>query len=130
ERAKSTPAHGVVTIAARLLGLIGDPAAEPTLISLLGSTRVEWRFTAASALEHAGGAASLQPLRVALHDDDWRVRARAVVALGALADPSVVDEIAQLLTDEQWWVRQHAAESLARMPGGVERLFAELDSPD
>lgn len=130
ERAKATPSVEVVGLAARLLGLIGENEAEGTLISLLGSSVPEWRVAAASALEHAGTEASVSPLRLALHDDDWRVRARAVVALGATADPDVVVEVAQLLTDRNWWVRQNAATSLARLPGGTDCLFAALDSPD
>lgn len=130
ERGKENPALEVVGLAARLLGLIGENVAEPTLVSLLGSPEPEWRVAAASALEHAGTEASVAPLRLALHDDDWRVRARAVVSLGATADPDVVGEVAQLLTDRNWWVRQNAATSLARLPGGSDHLFAALDSPD
>lgn len=130
ERTKPRPSVDVVALAARLLGLIGEPVAEPVLVELLGSAKPEWRIAAASALEHVGGDAATEPLRVAIHDDDWRVRARAVVALGAMADPSTIDEVAQLLTDSQWWVRQNAAAALTRMPGGTERLFEALDSDD
>lgn len=128
-------AHGarsveVVALSARLLGLIGDPTAESTLLHLLESPEPTWRMAAASALEHVGTDASVAPLRRALHDDDWRVRARAVVALGAMADPDVTDEVARLLADEQWWVRQNAAGALARLPGGADLLFIALDSDD
>ncbi len=119
-----------VALAARLLGLIGDPSAEPILISLLDSSIAEWRIAAASALEHTGSDDAIEPLRIAIHDDDWRVRARAVVALGAMAEPAVTDEIAQLLTDEAWWVRQNAAGALARLPGGTDRLLVALESED
>ncbi|HSJ29670.1 MAG TPA: HEAT repeat domain-containing protein [Acidimicrobiia bacterium] len=130
ERMKDAPSVEVVTLAARLLGLIGSSEAEPTLLALLHSAVPDWRVAAASALEHAGTEAAVEPLRVSLHDDDWRVRARAVVALGASADPTVLDEVAQLLTDEKWWVRQNAAAALSKLPGGEARLQACLDSPD
>lgn len=130
ERTKPAPSVDVVALASRLLGLIGDPAAEPTLISLLCSSVPDWRISAASALEHTGTDAATEPIRIALHDDDWRVRARAAIAAGAIADPVVVEEVAQLLTDEKWWVRQNAATALARMPGGGDRLLATLESPD
>jgi HEAT repeat protein len=130
ERMKDAPNIGVVGLAARLLGLIGSTEAEPTLLALLQSAVPDWRIAAASALEHAGTEVAVEPLRVALHDDDWRVRARAVVALGASADPTVLDEVAQLLTDGQWWVRQNAATALSKLPGGNDRLQACLDSPD
>jgi HEAT repeat protein len=130
ERTKTTPSVDVLAMAARLLGLIGDTTAEPILISLLGSRHPECRVAAASALEHAGTDDAVEPLRIAIHDDDWRVRARAVVALGALADDSVLNDVTQLLTDRQWWVRQNAAQALGRLPGGAARLFEALQSPD
>jgi HEAT repeat protein len=130
QRIKSHPSVEVIALSARLLGLIGDPTAEPTLLALLQSSVPEWRIAAASALEHTGSDAAIEPLRLALHDDDWRVRARAVVALGAMADPAMIEEVAQLLTDEKWWVRQNAAGALARLPGGSERLVTALDSAD
>lgn len=130
ERSKAAPSIEVLAMATRLLGLIGESTAEPMLISLLGSPHPDCRVAAASALEHAGTDDAVEPLRIAMHDDDWRVRARAVVALGALADDSVLDDVAQLLTDRQWWVRQNAATALGRLPGGTQRLFESLDSPD
>ena len=130
ERMKPSPSIEVLAMAARLLGLIGDSIAEPVLISMLGSSYPDCRVAAASALEHAGTDDAVEPLRVAIHDDDWRVRARAVVALGALADATVLDDVAQLLTDRQWWVRQNAATALGHLPGGNDRLFASLQNPD
>jgi HEAT repeat protein len=130
ELKRREPSIEVVALAGRLLGLIGEPAAEPVLLRLLGSAEPDWRVAAASALEHVGSDAAVQPLRLALHDETAMVRARAVVALGAMAEPAVIEEIAQLLTDDAWWVRQNAAGALARLPGGKERLFAALDNAD
>ncbi|MDX1448128.1 MAG: HEAT repeat domain-containing protein [Acidimicrobiia bacterium] len=123
------PPHGIA-LAARLVGLLGHPAAEQVMVELLGSTVTEWKIAAASALEHVGGPDAVEPLRLAIHDDDWRVRARAVVALGALADSSVLPEISQLLTDRQWWVRQNAATALARQPNGRRFLEEAVDGND
>lgn len=130
QRAGTAPASEVIALAARLLGLLGVPDAEGVLIDLLGSNVAEWRITAASALEHVGSEVAVEPLRLALHDDDWRVRARAVVALGALAEPAVLPEVAQLLTDQQWWVRQNAASALTRLPGGRHHLEAAVRGED
>lgn len=130
QRAQGAPASKMVVLAARLLGLIGDPSAEPVLIDLLSSHNPEWRISAASALEHVGSEAAVEPLRLAIHDDDWRVRARAVVALGALAEPTVVGEVAQLLTDSQWWVRQNAANALTRLPNGRAHLERAVTGAD
>lgn len=120
----------VVALAARLLGLIGDTGAEPTLVTLLTSNQPDWRVAAASALEHTGSEAAVEPLRRALRDHEWRVRARAATALSGMADPRVAGDVARLLTDEVWWVRQNAATALGSIPGGRALLVAALDGPD
>lgn len=130
ETPKADPSVSVVALAARVLGLIGDPSASATLIALLRSGQAEWRLAAASALEHTGGEEAVAPLLATLDDDSWQVRARAAVALGAMADSTVGASLARLLTDEVWWVRQNAASALADVPGGTEHLVAALDSPD
>lgn len=130
ETSGTEPAVEMVGLAARALGLIGDPSAEDVLIGLLGSPLLDWRVAAASALEHTGGEAAVGPLTNALADGSWRVRARAVTALGGMADPDVAPSIAPLLRDRMWWVRQNAADALSRLPGGTTHLVAALDGDD
>lgn len=130
ESAGAEPHVELVALVARVLGLVGEPEAEATLIDLLRSPREEWRLAAASALEHCGGPASARHLLEALEDRSWRVRARVAVALGAMADPSLARPISGLLYDENWWVRQNAASALSVTPGGTDYLLAALDGPD
>lgn len=120
----------VVALAARVLGLIGDPTAEPILIELLKSEQPEWRVAAASALEHAGTPAAIPHLLHAVEDRAARVRARVAVALGTSAEPSVGRPLSGLLNDESWWVRQNAAAALGNLPGGTDYLLAALHGPD
>lgn len=120
----------VVALAARVLGLIGDHAAEPVLIELLGSNQPEWRVAAASGLERAGTEAALPHLVRALEDRSARVRARVAVALGASSDTGAGRPLSTLLYDPSWWVRQNAATALGRLPGGNDYLLAALDGPD
>ena len=124
------PSVEMVGLAARALGLIGDPDAEATLIMLLGSNLADWRVAAASALEHTGSDGAVEPLTRALGDGTWRVRARAATALGAMADPSVAPAVARLLRDREWWVRQNAAAALTRLPSGTTHLVEALDGDD
>ncbi|MGH8928513.1 MAG: HEAT repeat domain-containing protein [Acidimicrobiia bacterium] len=119
-----------VSQAARVLGLIGDPAAEPVLVELLGTPNAMWRVAACSALAKVATDSSRGPLLDALGDASWEVRARAVRALAALADASVAEPVSLLLMDKEWWVRQNAAESLGEIPGGLDHLLAALDWPD
>jgi hypothetical protein len=120
----------VVAQAARVLGLIGDQAAEPVLLDLLTSPRYEWRLAAASALGRVGTDAARDPLLRALGDESWEVRARAVRALAVLSDASVGAGVARLLSDPMWWVRQNAAETLAEIPDGTDHLLLAIDSTD
>lgn len=126
----SEPPVETVAQAARVLGVIGDPSAEPTLLELLASPDDKWRLAAASALGSVCTDAARMPLTKALEDPVWEVRARAVRSLAALADPMVAMPVATLLTDREWWVRQNAAHTLAEIPGGISQLIAALDSPD
>ena len=124
------PSIEAVTQSARVLGFIGDNAAEPLLLRLLSSPNLEWRVAAASALGRVGTDDARTVLLAALADNAWEVRARAVRALAALADETVGPAVAALLSDTEWWVRQNAAETLAEIPGGLAHLLAALDSPD
>ncbi|HKY49286.1 MAG TPA: HEAT repeat domain-containing protein [Acidimicrobiia bacterium] len=124
------PSLEAVTQAARVLGFIGDSAAEPLLLRLLSSPILEWRVAAASALGRVGTDEARDALLFALADNAWEVRARAVRALTALADETVGPAVASLLSDTEWWVRQNAAETLGEIPGGMTHLLEALDSPD
>lgn len=124
------PPVEMVSLAARVLGLVGDPAAEAILVEMLRSEEPDLRIAAASALEHTGGAEARHPLLAALDDREWRVRARAALALGAMADPGLGRPIAALLYDPVWWVRQNAASALGSLPGGDDHLLVALDGPD
>ena len=124
------PSMEAVTQSARVLGFIGDSAAEPLLLRLLSSPNLEWRVAAASALGRVGTDEARTALLTALADNAWEVRARAVRALAILADETVGPAVVALLSDTEWWVRQNAAETLGEIPGGVAHLLAALDSPD
>src|SRR5690606_2377408 len=119
-----------VALAGRILGSIGDPEAEPTLLRMLRSPNPEWRVTATSALERTGGPNAIEPLLEAIDDHSWQVRARAAVALGAIGGPGVTRAVAGLLYDPVWWVRQNAASALSELPGGTGPLVAPLEGPD
>lgn len=130
EKEGRAPNVEVVALAARVIGLIGDPDAEPVLLQLLRSSEPEWRLAAASALESTGGEEAVPALLDALDDRDWRVRARVAVALGATAEPGVARPVSGLLNDPVWWVRQNAASSLGNIPGGTDYLMAAVGGLD
>ena len=84
--------------------------------------RAEWALT----LVREGQIVS--PLREALTNRDWRVRAYAAWALGETRDPRVADILTGALSDEHWRVRMHAAGGLDRIAGprAIESLIKAL----
>src|SRR5690606_25959677 len=69
-------------------------------------------------------------LRSATRDADWRIRAKAVTALGLLADTESLEDLAAALHDPEWWVRRNAAAALGVIPGGLDRLYEALTGRD
>ena len=130
EMSEDDPSVDTVSLAARILGRIGDTEAEPLLLELLGSTEPEWRVAAASALGRSGGRDAVIALEKALEDEYWPVRARAAAGLGRLADPTSSWKLAPLLTDPVWWVRQNTAKAIGSLPGGRLELIRALGGSD
>jgi HEAT repeats len=55
---------------------------------------------------------------------DWRVRGQVARALGFIGGSEELHVLRQLLTDETWWVRYRAAQSLLQLPAmNAERLL-------
>ena len=66
----------------------------------------------------------IAPLRNALSNSDWRVRAYAAWALGATRDPRGTNALTAALADSHWRVRMHAASGLQRL--GTQRSVDPL----
>lgn len=105
-------------LVARVLGAIGDVAAEAGLVRALEEGSDEVRIRSAAALHDAGTQASLSALVHAASDPMWEVRAQAVRALGGLMDPAAIPTLQAALDDDEWWVRRNAGVALERIPGG------------
>lgn len=114
----------------RILGLIGSMDGEPAVLRLATTGSTDRRLAAVSALGRIGTSRSYAFLREALAADEWSIRARAAVSAGALSLPDSSEELARLLRDPVWWVRQNAAEALCSVRGGPEALVDALDGDD
>lgn len=79
---------------------IRDNAAVPALSRLMKSSDPQTRRDAAGALRNIGTEAIIPPLSMALYDDDWEVRWKAVMGLAGVARP---DE------DDESWYPSHSA---------------------
>jgi beta-lactamase regulating signal transducer with metallopeptidase domain len=67
------------------------------------------------ALSHARDGQLVAPLREALYDDQWRVRAYAAWSLGIGRDRAAVPRLLVLLRDPVWRMRAMAAAALTRI---------------
>lgn len=145
------PDWGVRNSAIRALGELGDPMAIQPLIEIL---KEDPCWVTASALKNLGwcphmdsisahywiglsdfqqcvsiGAPAVDPLVVALNDNDWKRRKEAANALGQIKDPRAVDFlIPALLNDAEGVVRSEAAEALGTIgdPKAVTHLIVAL----
>ena len=92
---------------AALLATLIDASKKPkTWEGDLVAERAQW------ALSLARNGALLEPLREALDDRDWRVRAYAAWALGQTGDQQSVPRLIALLDDPVWRMRAMAAFAL------------------
>jgi len=115
--------------------LVGDCAWTPFLIeqwsATLDGADVEIRRIAASALGDADVGA-VEPLLLALRDDDSGVRKAAVESLEKLKDPRAVEPLIMTLRDEDSGVRKASVEWLAKLkdPRAVDLLLLALHDED
>lgn len=59
---------------------------------------------------------SLDLVRRLLAHPRWHIRVQAARALGRIGDRGDEQRLAEMLEDEQWWVRYRAAQALVRLP--------------
>lgn len=85
------------------------------LVPLADDADPRVRKAVAHALGRIGGGVAVDRLRCLLSDSCSFVRAQAARALGELERVDLAAEVANLLGDENWWVRQAAKESLQLM---------------
>jgi len=70
-------------------------------------------------------------LREMMRDSDWRVRAQAARALGAVGANDAVAELSNGLADRSWWVRFRSALALAQLgEAGRRALRVARERPD
>lgn len=114
------------------LGLLGEGAAAKAVMELLHRERsTEVRLAAVRTLGQLRDAAAIPTLKEALRDQ-FTVRCRAVVALGEIGTPEVVEILLPLLRDPVAEIQYHAAIALGnigdrRALRGLEELMSSDD---
>jgi HEAT repeat protein len=120
------PEAEVKTVAAELVGILGDAADAAALHDLLTDTSAEVRAKAARALGRLGAQEAAAGLRAALDDRIPFVRAAAANAIGMIGDHDAGERLLALAREDRFEAAQAAARALARVDGAA-LLAAALD---
>ncbi len=112
-------------------GALASPAALDHVRELATHPAPEVRLHVARALRRHAEPDTPPVLVKLLADPDWRVRAQASRALGALRCGIAIKELAQAVRDRSWWVRYRSALALAQIGGRArEELHALMTCDD
>lgn len=114
----------VIQKAAFSLGQIGDVAAIPALVGVLGHTHVEVRTMLIKVLE-GFGEASVPSLLEAAQSPSWQTREQAIDILGQIGGDEVWATIFAALTDAHSEVRFSAVNAVGHL-GNRTRIAATL----
>lgn len=98
-------------------GALASPAALDRVRELAAHPAPEVRLHVARALRRHAEPETPPVLVKLLADPDWRVRAQASRALGALRCGIATRQLAQAVRDRSWWVRYRSALALAQIGG-------------
>jgi len=106
-----TPTAKVLVIDA--LGRLGALSAVEELLEQYDHSYLPVRIATMQAFSRLHDPRSLPVVLLATRDAAWEVRAQAAICLGRLGSDEGIPALQPLLMDDQWWVRYHAAQSLA-----------------
>lgn len=104
------------------MGVRGEYSYLPTIEFYLESENSEVRIRALKSLIKVGYLTDVEKIRPSLHAELWQERMMAAKLIKLLRDKQFIDDLLILLTDENWWVRTTAAESISAQQNGVEML--------
>lgn len=113
----------VVSVAARVLGMLRAKKAVPALTALLPSPEFRLRLNAARSLGLIGDRSALPAVQPLLDDASWEVRNATIQALAKLEAREAIPAFRKALGDEAWWVRFSAGSALYAMgDSGIDAL--------
>lgn len=117
---------GAREMLARVLAELATSEMEEDILLLAADPLAEVRASAARALGVARSGSALGILSELVHDHEWFVRLRAVVALRALQDARAIPVLLAALCDANLLVRLRAAEALAQMDPHLEQIVEKV----
>jgi HEAT repeat protein len=121
--------RSLYTRAMNQAAIFADAGLQEPLLAALGDTDYNCQAWAAMGCAAMDVRAAVPQLITLLDHPQWMVRDETVAALGRLGDASVVPTLRPLLGDQADWLRQRAADALARIGGdaALEALWYEFE---
>lgn len=117
-----------IDVAARVLGMLREPAAIEPLTRLLEHSDFRVRLNAVRSLGMIGDRAASDPIARLASDKSWEVRNVVMQSLGKLHADRHIAILSEGLRDASWWVRFSAAQALWSLgKPGREALTAALN---
>lgn len=111
-------------------GALANPSALERVLELASHPAPEVRLHVARALRRHAAPETPPVLLRLLADSDWRVRAQAARALGALRCGVAIRELKVAVRDPSWWVRYRSALALAQIGGPARIALMEMTHCD
>jgi len=111
-------------------GALASPEALDRARDLANHPRPDVRLHVARALRRHADPDTVPILMGLLTDEDWRVRAQAARALGALRARRATTLLALTVCDPSWWVRYRSALALAQIGGRSRDALLEVARGD
>ena len=103
---------GVISIAARLAGMLRLHKAVPMLSELLRHDMDNVRLNSVRSLSSINDQSCIGGIASLGEDPSWEVRSSVMQALGRLGASEQIPLLLQGLSDREWWVRHNAGEAL------------------
>lgn len=121
--------RSLYTRAMNHVDVFGDDTLEDAILTALVDSRYNCQAWAAMGCIALRIRAAVPDLIELVDHPQWMVREQAVIGLGELGDESVVEVLAARLGDPADWMRQRAADALAKIQGdaALAALWAELE---
>jgi hypothetical protein len=118
----------VLSIAARIAGILRSEKAIPSLRHLLNHQVANVRLNAVRSLSSIGDPSVIEDIASLGEDPSWEVRSTVMRALGKLHASEHIPLLLQGLSDQEWWVRHNAGSALIAI--GTQGITALKEAVD
>ncbi|WP_273835894.1 HEAT repeat domain-containing protein [Guptibacillus sedimenti] len=110
--------HWVQFALIEVMGELGEYKYLRTIESFVTSNDTEFRIRSLKSLVKVGYVTDAMKVKASLHAESWQERMMSARLFKLVRDHRFLEDLLNLLSDESWWVRTTAAESLLAQENG------------